>query len=50
MAAVITDHVWRRIKPSNSQPVQWRHLCAYMNCRRPRAEHERAVGDTRAAR
>lgn len=41
MAALITDHSWRGFK-ANTRPSQVGE-CAYMNCRRPRDEHERAV-------
>ena len=34
---MITDHVFRR-----DQAGERRDECAYMNCRRPRAEHERS--------
>lgn len=41
--SLITDHVWRRF-PGSTQPVGIPpEACAYMNCRRPRQEHERVA-------
>jgi hypothetical protein len=35
----ISDHVWRPTYASHLNTV----LCGFMNCRRPKAEHERAI-------
>lgn len=44
---MITDHVWRPPSVSNSllrgKGPALNRPCEYMNCRRPRAEHARAV-------
>lgn len=39
MTALITDHVFRDFKGNKRRHVG---ECRYMNCRRPRSEHERA--------
>lgn len=47
---MITDHVYRPMIPTLTQASALRHRCAYLNCRRPRSEHERAVSGARARR
>ncbi len=39
---MIRDHVWRPTH-GTGRYAHKRPECAYMNCRRPRAEHERSV-------
>lgn len=37
---MIRDHVWR---PNTNRRGRFDPLCGYMNCRKSRAEHERAI-------
>jgi hypothetical protein len=40
---LITSHVWRKFNSISRPHGVAPGACAYMSCRRPRAEHERAV-------
>ncbi len=43
---MIVDHVWRPESPHNAATratAAAARPCAYLNCRRPRAEHERSI-------
>lgn len=47
---MIVDHVWRptHFSGTTADSEKTRAQCAYMNCRRPRSEHERGVNGAMA--
>lgn len=49
---MITDHSWRPADAAftRGRPPLAERLCEYMNCRRPRSEHARAVSETTKGR